>query len=358
MNSTDISDLLITQTTQSRISEVDFNNIPFGRIFSDHMLVMDFIDGEWQTAQIKPFAALPMHPAASALHYGQSFFEGMKAYKQADGQPVLFRPELNARRFNHSAERLCMPTLPEDRFVSLIAELVKLDKHWIPESEDSALYIRPFMYATDEYIGVKASDNYRFVVFTCPVGAYYSEPLRLKIEEYYTRAAEGGVGNAKAAGNYAASLYPAKLGRDKGFHQLLWTDGKTHEYIEESGTMNIVFMIDGVLISPSEESDTILKGTTKRTVFDLAQHWGVPAEERRVTVKEVIAAIREGRLQECFGAGTAATIAQVDVIGYGDEVLQLPNIENREFSAKIKSHIDSVKYGKVTDELNWIYKID
>jgi branched-chain amino acid aminotransferase len=358
MNSTDISDLLITKTTQSRISEVDFNNIPFGRIFSDHMLVMDFVDGEWQIAEIKPFAAIPMHPAASALHYGQSFFEGMKAYKQADGKAVLFRPELNARRFNDSAQRLCMPTIAEDRFVSLIAELVKLDNHWIPQSEDAALYIRPFMYATDEFIGVKASDNYRFVVFTCPVGAYYSEPLRLKIEEYYTRAAEGGVGNAKAAGNYAASLYPAKLGRDKGFHQLLWTDGKTHEYIEESGTMNIVFMIDGILISPSEDTDTILKGTTKRTVFDLAQHWGVPNEERKVTVKEVVAAIREGRLQECFGAGTAATIAQVDVIGYRDEILQLPSIENRAFSSKLMQHIDAVKYGKVSDDLNWIYKID
>jgi branched-chain amino acid aminotransferase len=358
MNTVDISDLVITKTTQSRISEVDFTNIPFGRIFSDHMLVMDFVDGKWQTAQIKPFAALPMHPAASALHYGQSFFEGMKAYKQADGKPVLFRPHLNAKRFNDSAHRLCMPTLDEERFISLIAELVRIDSNWIPESEDSALYIRPFMYATDEYIGVKASDNYRLVVFTCPVGAYYAEPLRLKIEEYYTRAAEGGVGNAKAAGNYAASLYPAKLGRDKGFHQLLWTDGKTHEYIEESGTMNIVFMIDGVLISPSEETDTILKGTTKRTVFDLAQHWGLPTEERRVTVAEVIAAIREGRLQECFGAGTAATIAQVDVIGYRDEILKLPTIENRTFSNKGMQYIDGVKYGKVDDELNWIFKID
>lgn len=357
MNSTDISDLVITHTTQSKISEVDFKNISFGRIFSDHMLVMDFIDGQWQTAHIKPFAILPMHPAASALHYGQSFFEGMKAYKQRDGKPVLFRPHMNAKRFNHSAQRLCMPTLDEDRFVSLIAELVKLDSNWIPASEDSALYIRPFMYATDEYIGVKASDNYRLVVFTCPVGAYYAEPLRLKIEEYYTRAAEGGVGNAKAAGNYAASLYPAKLGRDKGFHQLLWTDGKTHEYIEESGTMNIVFMIDGVLISPSEDADTILKGTTKRTVFDLAQHWGVPTEERRVTVKEVVDAIRNGRLQECFGAGTAATIAQVDVIGYRDEILQLPAIENREFSKKIHQYIDAVKYGSTNDELNWIYNI-
>jgi branched-chain amino acid aminotransferase len=351
-------DLVISKTSQSKISEVDFHHIPFGRIFSDHMLVMDFIDGQWQTAQIKPFASLPMHPAASALHYGQSFFEGMKAYKQADGKAVLFRPELNAKRFNDSAARLCMPTIEEERFISLISELVKVDLNWIPETNDSALYIRPFMYATDEYIGVKASDNYRFVVFTCPVGAYYSEPLRLKIEEYYTRAAEGGVGNAKVAGNYAASLYPAKLGRDKGFHQLLWTDGKTHKYIEESGTMNIVFMIDGVLISPSEDSDTILKGTTKRTVFDLAKHWGVPCEERLVTVDEVIASIREGRIQECFGAGTAATIAQVDVIGFRDEILQLPKIEERLFSAKIKNYIDAVKYGSVRDELNWIYKVN
>jgi len=353
-----ISDLIITKTTASRISQVDFENIPFGRIFSDHMLVMDYIDGHWQTPEIKPFAPIPMHPAASALHYGQSFFEGMKAYKHEDGKIVLFRPSLNASRFNHSAERLCMPTINEDRFVSLISELVRIDADWVPGSENSALYIRPFMYATDEYIGVKASDNYRFVVFTCPVNAYYSEHLRLKIEEYYTRAAEGGVGNAKAAGNYAASLYPAKLGRDKGFHQLLWTDGKTHQYIEESGTMNIVFMIDNVLISPSEDSDTILRGTTKRTVFDLAKLWGIKTEERRVRVDEVIDAIRTHRLQECFGAGTAATIAQVDVLGFRDEILQLPNIENRTFSKRLQEEIDGIKYGNIEDEMRWLYTIN
>ncbi len=358
MSNLTTTDLIINTTKQSRIAEVDFANIPFGRIFSDHMLVMDFVDGQWQTPEIKPFEPVLMHPAASALHYGQSFFEGMKAYVQKDDNSVLFRPYDNARRFNLSAERLCMPTIDEDKFVGLIAELVKLDKNWIPRTEDSSLYIRPFMFATDEYIGVKASDNYRFMVFTCPVGAYYSEPLRLKIEEYYTRAAEGGIGNAKAAGNYAASLYPAKLGRDKGFHQLLWTDGKTHEYIEESGTMNIVFMIDGVLISPSEDTDTILKGITKRTVFDLAKLWNIPTQERKVSVKEVVAAIREGRMTECFGAGTAATIAHVDVIGYRDEILQLPEIAGRALSHKMHAHIDAVKYGTAPDELGWIYHID
>ena len=358
MNNLTTTDLIITPCTQSRIHEVDFSNIPFGRIFSDHMLVMDFVDGQWRTPEIKKFEPVLMHPAASALHYGQSFFEGMKAFKQKDGTPVMFRPYENAKRFNHSAERLCMPTIDEEKFVSLIAELVKLDQNWIPQVEDSSLYIRPFMFATDEYIGVKASDNYRFMVFTCPVGAYYSEPLRLKIEEYYTRAAEGGIGNAKAAGNYAASLYPAKLGRDQGFHQLLWTDGKTHEYIEESGTMNIVFMIDGVLISPSEDSDTILKGITKRSVFDLAKHWNIPTEERKVTVAEVVDAIKSGRITECFGAGTAATIAQVELIGFRDELLQLPPIEGRELSRKIHAHLDAVKYGDVADELGWIYTIE
>lgn len=358
MNNLTTTDLIIHPTEHSRIAEVDFSNIPFGRIFSDHMLIMDFVDGQWQTPEIKKFEPIPMHPAASALHYGQSFFEGMKAFKQKDGNPVMFRPYENAKRFNDSAFRMCMPTMDEDKFVGLIAELVKIDRNWIPQTKDSSLYIRPFMFATDEYIGVKASDNYRFMVFTCPVGTYYSEPLRLKIEEYYTRASEGGVGNAKAAGNYAAALYPAKLGREKGFHQLLWTDGKTHDYIEESGTMNIVFMIDGVLISPSEDSDTILKGTTKRAVFELAKHWGVPSEERKVSVKEVVDAIHEGRISECFGAGTAATIAQVDVIGYRDEILQLPPIENRVLSHKLHDHLDAIKYGEKPDELGWIYKID
>lgn len=358
MSNLQTSNLRIIKTVKSRLGELDFNNIPFGRIFSDHMLVVDFVNGEWETPVIRPFENIPMHPAASALHYGQSFFEGMKAYKQVDGTPVLFRPEENAKRFNHSAARLCMPTFDEHLFVTLIAALVKLDQDWIPQREDSSLYIRPFMYATDEHVGVKASENYRFVVFTCPVGAYYSEPLRLKVEEYFTRAAEGGVGSAKAAGNYAASLYPAHLGRAHGFHQLIWTDAKTHEYIEESGTMNIVFMIDGVLMSPSEDSDSILKGITKRSVFDLAKHWGISTAETKIKVVEVIQAIKEGRLQECFGAGTAATIAQVAEIGYRDEILTLPPIENREISNKIHQHIDAIKYGKVADELGWIYKIN
>jgi branched-chain amino acid aminotransferase len=351
-------DLKITRNSNSKLATVDFANIPFGRVFSDHMLVMDFVDGAWQAPEIQPFAPIPMHPAASALHYGQSFFEGMKAYRHEDGKVAMFRPKLNAKRFNESARRLCMPTIEEERFVSLIAELVNLDSTWVPKEKEASLYIRPFMFATDEYIGVKASDNYRFVVFTCPVGSYYSEPLRLKIEEYYTRAAEGGVGNAKAAGNYAASLYPAKLGRDAGFHQLLWTDGKTHEYIEESGTMNIVFMIDGVLLSPSEESDTILKGITKRTVFDIAKHWQIPCEERAVRVDEVVSAIREKRISECFGAGTAATIAQVETIGYREELLELPPIESRPISHKIHTFLDDVKYGRTEDVLNWLYFVN
>jgi len=220
-----------TRTKHSKINEVDWDNIPFGRVFSDHMLVMDYIDGEWKEPEILPFGEIAVHPATSAIHYGQSIFEGMKGYRLIDGDPVIFRPEMNARRFRKSAKRLCMPYIPEDLFLYCLDELLKFDNEWIPEKRANSLYIRPFMFATDSFLGIKPSKNYRFMVFTCPVGSYYTEPINVKIEEEFSRAAEGGVGAAKAAGNYAASLYPAKLSQDQGYHQLIWTDAKTHEYI-------------------------------------------------------------------------------------------------------------------------------
>jgi branched-chain amino acid aminotransferase len=348
----------ITKTTKSKLQETDFDNLAFGHILSDHMFVVDYADGDWQMPRIVPYAPLTINPANATLHYGQSIFEGLKAYKNEQGEIIVFRPDANHRRLNESAKRMCIPELPEELFMEGMSQLLDLDRDWVPSKPGCSLYIRPFIFATDEFLGIRPSFKYKFMILTSPVGHYYSKPVSVKVETHYSRAIEGGTGFAKAAGNYAASLYPAKLGRDKGFHQLLWTDGKTHEYIEESGTMNIVFMIDGVLISPSEDSDTILKGITKRTVFDLAKHWAVPTEERRVTVKEIVDAIKSGRMTECFGAGTAATIAQVDVIGYRDEILQLPPIEGRELSHKIHAHIDAVKYGTTADELDWVFSLN
>ena len=347
----------ITPNTDSHLSSVNWDNLPFGRIFSDHMFVMEFTAGKWQQGEIQPFGSISMHPAMSAIHYGQSIFEGMKAYRNQHNEVVLFRPELNARRFAESAARMCMPEIPEDLFIAAVKQLVAQDAGWVTDKPGYALYIRPFMFATDEFVGIKPSDNYKFVIITSPVGSYYAEPVRVKIEEHYTRAAIGGVGRAKAAGNYAASLYPAKLAQQEGFHQLVWTDAKTHTFIEESGTMNIMFVINNTLITPSEEADTILRGTTKKTVLEIAADFGIAIEERHVTVAEVIEAAQNGTLQDAFGAGTAATIAPIAMIGYRDQKITLPPLEGREISIRIKAHLDNLKSGAIPDTQHWIQKV-
>ena len=349
--------LKITKTENSRINSVDWDNLPFGKVFSDHILIMEYKDGAWQQPEIKPFESFSLHPATSAIHYGQSIFEGMKANKTADGDILIFRPQMNEKRFAESCIRMCMPMLPEGMFTELIRKTVELDKDWIPNKEGYSLYIRPFMFATDDFIGIKPSETYKFVIFTCPVGAYYSQPVNVKIEEYYTRAAEGGVGRAKTAGNYAASLYPAKLAQEQGFHQLVWTDAKEHKYIEESGTMNIVFEIDGKLITPSEDSDTILRGVTKRSVVEIAKSWGVEVEERKITVEEIVEGLRNGKVTDAFGAGTAATIAHIAKIGFRDEIFELPAVETREISNKIKDYLNDLKTGRIADEFNWCLKV-
>ncbi len=349
--------LKITKSDNSRINSVDWDNLPFGKVFSDHILVMEYKGGTWHQPEIKPFESFNLHPATSALHYGQSIFEGMKANKTSQGDVLIFRPEINESRFAESCSRMCMPVLPEGMFTELIRRVVELDRNWIPNREGYSLYIRPFMFATDDFIGIKPSETYKFVIFTCPVGAYYTQPVNVKIEEYYTRAAEGGVGRAKTAGNYAASLYPAKLAQEQGFHQLIWTDAKEHRYIEESGTMNIVFEIGGKLITPSEDSDTILRGVTKRSVVEIAKSWGVEVEERKVTVDEIIEGLRNGTVTDAFGAGTAATIAHIAKIGFRDEIFELPPVEQRELSNKIKDYLNDLKTGKVEDEFNWCLRV-
>lgn len=348
--------VIINKTQQSRINEVDWDNLPFGKVFSDHMLVMDYKDGAWGVPEIQPFESLNLHPATSALHYGQSIFEGMKANKDESGNILIFRPELNAKRFAESCERMCMPEIEESLFLELIKRVVDFDRDWVPTKEGYSLYIRPFMFATDDFIGIKPSDTYKFIIFTCPVGAYYSQPVSVKIEEYYTRAAQGGVGRAKTAGNYAASLYPAKLAQAQGFHQLVWTDAKEHKYIEESGTMNIIFELDGKMVTPSEDMDTILRGVTKRSAVDIAKHWGIEVEERKVTVEEIVEGLRNGKVTDAFGAGTAATIAQIAKIGFRDEIFELPPLEGRKLSNRIKDYLNDLKAGKVGDELNWLMK--
>ena len=351
------SNIKITKVENSRISEVDFENLPFGKHFSDHMFVMDYDDGVWGEPTIIPFGDLNLHPATSALHYGQAIFEGMKAQRNDDGEILIFRPEMNARRFNQSADRMCMAQVPEEIFIEGLKTLLELDKVWVSSKEGQSLYIRPYMIATDDYVGIRPSEKYKFLIITSPVGSYYSEPVKVKIETYYTRAAEGGVGRAKAAGNYASSLYPAKLAAEEGYRQLIWTDAKTHTFIEEAGTMNIIFVINDVIITPDESKDTILKGITKRSVLTIAEDWGYKVEERPVTIVEIIDAIKDGTLQDAFGAGTAATIAPISSIGFEGTDYELPAVADREFSNKVKKYLTNYKKGREEDKFNWLMKV-
>lgn len=348
-------DISVTTTDASKISQVDFDNIQFGKTYSDHMFIANYTDGQWSDLQIVPYGAIPFTPALAALHYGQSIFEGIKAYKSDSGEAILFRADKNAARFNRSAERMCMPTLPEDIFISGIAELLKLDRDWIPNRPGTSLYIRPFMFAADEYIGVRPSEKYTFIIFTGPVGGYYSKPVRVKIEKEFVRAAEGGTGYAKTAGNYAASLYPAQLAHEQGYDQLIWTDSKTHRYIEEAGTMNIMLVINGLLLTPPA-GNTILDGVTRDSILSLAQDWGMPVEERRIGVDEIITAVQEGTLEEAFGAGTAATVAHIATIGHEGTDYELPPIEQRKFSNKVLQALDDIKYGREEGPEGWVMK--
>ncbi len=346
-------EISVKKVEKSKISAVDFNNIPFGRIYSDHMFIADYKDGEWTDLRIEPYENLSLAPASSVIHYGQSIFEGLKAYKTKAGQTAIFRPDANAARLNKSAERMCIPQVPEELFMQALRELLKIDSAWIPDKAGNSLYIRPFVFAMDDYIGIKPSDSYRFMIITCPVSSYYTEPVKVKIETKYTRAAAGGTGFAKAAGNYAGALYPAKLAQQQGYHQLIWTDGKDHEFIEESGTMNIMFVINDTLITP-EAGSTILKGITRDSVLTMARDWGMKVEERKVSVTEVIDAAKNGTLQEAFGAGTAATIAHIKLIGHEGTDYTLPTIEERKFSNKVLKAMDSIKSGESEDKFGWL----
>ncbi len=351
------ADIKIEKVAQSRVSEFDVNNVPFGKCFSDHMFIAEYADGKWQKTYIQPYKDMPMSYAMSALHYGQAIFEGMKAYKNEAGEVSVFRPLDNYNRLNISAIRMAMPEVPEEIFMGGLLELLKLDSAWVPTSETGSLYIRPFLIATDEAIGVKASDTYKFVIITCPAGKYYSEPIKVLVEKNYIRAVEGGVGFVKAAGNYGRSLYPTKLAQQKGYQQVIWTDSKTHSFVEESGTMNLMFVIDNTVITPAT-SDTILDGITRRSVLALARDWGMKVEERRISIAEIIEAHSKGTLQEAFGVGTAATIAQIVGIGYEDKNYDLPAVEVRKFSTKIDETLRNIRKGKTEDKFNWMFKVN
>jgi len=350
-------DIKVRKTTQSRLSNQDVNDVSFGKCFSDHMFVAEYENGTWTSAEIVPYADVPMSYAISALHYGQAIFEGMKAFKSADGKVAIFRPFDNFRRLNKSALRMAMPEVPEELFMGALNGLLKLDNGWVPTDEYGSLYIRPFIIATDEAIGVKPSDKYKFIVITSPAGKYYAEPVKVLVEHNYFRAVEGGVGYVKAAGNYGRSLFPTKLAQEKGYQQVIWTDSKTHQYVEESGTMNLMFIMGDTLVTPAL-SDTILAGITRDSVLTLAKDWGMKIEERKISIKEVIECFNNGTIKEAFGTGTAATIAHISVIGCDGKDYVLPSVESREFSNKVDSTLRDIRKGRVKDTHDWIYKIN
>lgn len=342
----------ITPTESSRLSQIDFDNIPFGRVFSDHMFSMEYRDGKWHKGEIVPFQNLSMNPASSVIHYGQSIFEGMKAFRHENGKVSLFRPEKNIERFNISAQRMCMPEVDPQTFMEALDQLIGMDADWVPNDPSGALYVRPFMFATDEYIGVKPSETYKFMIFTCPVGKYYSGAVKVKIETRFARSAAGGTGYAKAAGNYAGALYPAKLAQEEGYQQLIWTDAKEHKYIEESGTMNVMFKTGNTLIT-APVSETILDGITRDSVLTLAKSWGYEVQERPIPFTEILDLAKEGKLDEAFGVGTAATIAPIAVIGYEGVDFELKDHKTWEFGTKVSKAMDGIKRGTEEDKFNW-----
>ncbi len=346
-----MKDLSIHLTSESRVSKVDFHNLPFGKIISDHMFEIDYDGTQWVKPRISPVEKMSLHPMNMALHYGQSIFEGMKASRSKDGTPLLFRPEMHAERMNASAHRMCMPEIPEEIFLEAIHTLVGIDQEWIPKIEGSAMYIRPLMFAMDEMVGVKPSDTFKFLIILLPVGPYYPKPIKLLVEHHYIRAAQGGVGEAKTAGNYAAAMYPSKLAREKGYDQILWLDAIHHKYVQEVGTMNIFFVFKDEIVTPAT-SGTILKGITRASAIEILREEGLTVKERELSIDEVLTRHQAGELVEVFGTGTAALIANVEEIKYDDKTLTLDN-NNWTLSNMIRDEINGMRYGTVADKRGW-----
>lgn len=344
----------ITKAATSGVDALDFNNIPLGRTFTDHMFICEYVDGAWQQPRIEPLALIPTHPAAMALHYGQAIFEGMKATITPAGVPMLFRPEKNAARLNFSARRMGMPEFPEELFVEGLKELVRLERNWIPDQENSALYLRPFMYADEPFIGMRAATSYKFLIIASPSGPFFSKRIKLYAENKYIRAAEGGTGEAKAAGNYAAAIRPTEIAKEKGYDQVLWLDAIEHRYIQEVGTMNIFFKIDGKMITPKRDG-AILDGITRMSVMQLLQANGLEVIERAITIDEIAQAAESGLLEEAFGTGTAVGIAYIQEIGWGEQSIHVS--DESPVGLMINEQLNRIKTGLQPDQFGWMVPV-
>lgn len=345
----------VVKSNTTKINAVDFENLIFGRIFTDHMFMCDYVDGKWQTPKITPYQPMTMDPSARVFHYGQAVFEGMKAYKDEDGKVWLFRPEDNYNRINKSAARLAMPEFPKDYFFEGLTTLLKLDSEWVKPGKGNSLYIRPFIIATDSAISASPSNNYRFMIICSPAKAYYSSKIKVLVAEKYSRSANGGVGFAKAAGNYAAQFYPTSLAQQRGFQQVIWTDAATHERLEEAGTMNVFFRVNDTLIT-APISDRILDGVTRRSIIQLAEDNGIKVEVRPIRVAEIKEASKNGTLKEIFGAGTAAVISPISAFEHGEELFELPNIENS-YADSLKDSMLNIQHNLAEDKHGWRYGI-
>ncbi|AXO79994.1 branched-chain amino acid aminotransferase [Olleya aquimaris] len=349
------NDIKITRTETSKISSIDFNNLAFGQVFSDHMLTCDYKDGKWHKPEVVPYGPITLDPSSKIFHYGQSIFEGMKAYKDNNGDRFLFRPMDNVKRLNLSAKRLAIPELPEDYFMEGLKALLDVDQDWIPTNEGSSLYIRPYVFATGNGFHASPADAYKFIIATAPSGAYFSGKVNVLIEEQYSRSANGGVGFAKAGGNYAGQFYPTQLAKDKGYQQVIWTDDTTHEYIEEAGAMNVFVRINDTLLT-SPVSDRILDGITRKSILQLAEAEGINTEVRKVKVSELVEASKNRSLKEMFGAGTAAVISPISGFGFRGDDFEIPE-QDQSFASQLKNRIVAIQTNKAEDPFGWRVKL-
>ncbi len=342
---------------KSRIGDVDFKNLTFGKIFTDHMFISEYKNGIWSSGEIRPYENISVSPSARVLHYGQAIFEGMKCFKSEEDDLFLFRPDENFKRFNKSSHRLAIPEIDEKIFFDGLNKLLKIDSQWVKKGFGNALYIRPFVYASEPSINASEADEYTFMIICSPSKSYYGDmEISVKVEEKYSRAAKGGVGYAKAAGNYAAAFYPTKLAIDQGFQQIIWTDSNNHNAIEEAGTMNLFFVIGDKLIT-SPTSDSILDGITRKSIIELAKFCGIDVYEREITVDEIIKEHRSGNLKEIFGCGTAVVVLPIKSFGYRDKLYNLKSNKNS-MSIFIKEKLNNIQYNISNDFENWKYKIN
>ena len=355
MSTTQTSKIEINKAATSKINEVDFENLSFGSVFTDHLFECDFKNGEWQKPVIKPYAPFLLEPSARVFHYGQAIFEGMKAYKDENDDIWLFRPDENYRRFNSSAVRMAMPEVPEDVFMVGLNQLLKLDEAWIKKGLGNSLYIRPFMIATGAGVVANPSDDYKFMIILSPAKSYYSGEVKVLIAEHFSRAANGGIGAAKAAGNYAAQFYPTSLANKEGFQQVIWTDDATHTKLEEAGTMNVFFRINDTLLT-APTSERILDGITRKSLIEMAKKEGITVDVRPVLVSELVEASKNGSLKEIFGAGTAAVVNPIIGFSYQGTYYELPKIENS-VALRLKEELTNIQHKLAEDTFGWTVKV-